>query len=558
VCHDSSVKPETAAPTLDAARVALERGDFAVAREVYERLVEEECTAEALDGLGQALWFLCEIDEGIAWREEAYAAFRRQGDVARAAAIALWLVVEHALTLGNEVAAGGWLARAERLLAGAPLCPAHAELEVRRGQRCADPEQATRHFERAVEIGRRLGDVDSEVRGLNQLGFLKVTLGDVDGGMALLDETMAAAMGGEVRDLWAIGSTCCSLMFACERMSDLKRAAQWSRVVIGFTERRRFVPFSPLCRAVYAGVLISQGDWRRAEIELLAALDAYRGFGRALAAYPLARLVELRMRQGRFEEAEQLIGGWEGHPELRSVGIALLLERGETELASAKLEHALDRVGDGPSAAPFLALLVRARLLQDDLDGARVAADRLLALAGRLNHDHLLALAGLAAGQVHVVAREEAAACARLEAAIESFSRLDMPFEEARAHLELATAIRAREPELAVAEARTALEIFERLGASSGADRAAAALRSLGASGRSAPKRPGRLTRREREILALLELGLSNKEIAARLYITPKTAGHHVSRVLAKLGVRNRAEAAAYAARERAERPVSK
>lgn len=50
-------------------------------------------------------------------------------------------------------------------------------------------------------------------------------------------------------------------------------------------------------------------------------------------------------------------------------------------------------------------------------------------------------------------------------------------------------------------------------------------------------------------MLALLGEGLSNAEIGARLVISQKTAGHHVSRVFRKLGVRNRAAAAAYALR---------
>jgi DNA-binding CsgD family transcriptional regulator len=60
---------------------------------------------------------------------------------------------------------------------------------------------------------------------------------------------------------------------------------------------------------------------------------------------------------------------------------------------------------------------------------------------------------------------------------------------------------------------------------------------------------PAELTPREREVAALLAEGLSNGELGARLFISPKTASVHVSNILAKLGMTSRAEIAAYAVR---------
>ena len=62
-------------------------------------------------------------------------------------------------------------------------------------------------------------------------------------------------------------------------------------------------------------------------------------------------------------------------------------------------------------------------------------------------------------------------------------------------------------------------------------------------------ERPAGLTEREADVLALVGRGLTNAQIGERLYMSPKTASVHVSRLIAKLGVANRTEAAAHAQR---------
>ena len=102
---------------------------------------------------------------------------------------------------------------------------------------------------------------------------------------------------------------------------------------------------------------------------------------------------------------------------------------------------------------------------------------------------------------------------------------------------------------------RYALDEFRVLGAAPAAKRATARLRDIGAHGvprgphPSTRANPASLTHRELEVLDLLAEGLRNSEIAERLFITERTVDHHVSAILRKLGVTNRAQAATEAIR---------
>jgi DNA-binding NarL/FixJ family response regulator len=161
-----------------------------------------------------------------------------------------------------------------------------------------------------------------------------------------------------------------------------------------------------------------------------------------------------------------------------------------------------------------------------------------------------MAVAALARGRVCLAAGTgDPQAC--LREALAGFARAQMPIEVAHSRLELANALLTERPEVAMAEARAALEVFDRLQAARHADAAGAVLRTLGVRGTAARRGGGLLTKREAEVLDLLGHGLSNPEISDRLYISRKTVEHHVGNVLSKLGLRSRAEAAAYATRSK-------
>jgi DNA-binding CsgD family transcriptional regulator len=529
---------------------ALATGDWARARDTFATAVAATDAAEALDGLGRALWWLREEREAIVQRERAYAGFRRDGELARAARVALWLAREYALVFENEAASRGWLARAERLLHDVAPGAEQGWLDLTRAERARDLEEGIRLASGALAVALAANDVDLELRALAQLGFLEVSAGDVDGGLRHVDEAMAAATSGEAASLETFADVCCTLILACERAGDAERPQQWSHVLEQFVRKYDHVTLLAFCRTCCADVFAANGRVDAAEEELVAAVRELTEAGqRSRCIPPAARLAEIRVAQGRFDEAEQLLSGFEESPEAVSPAVALRLARGEGAAAAGLLERRLDVVGRSSLlAVPLLAQLVEARLVTGEVDAALAASHELTAVAADGGRERAEAFALLARGRV-LRALADAAAADTMRRAVNAFSALGMRLQAARARLELARALAEDAPEPAVDAARQARNELELLGATRDADDAASLMRSLGARGRAGPRSAGLLSRRETEVLRLVGEGLSNREIATRLFISPKTAEHHVGRIYAKLDLKSRAEAAAYAVR---------
>ncbi|HZV52283.1 MAG TPA: LuxR C-terminal-related transcriptional regulator, partial [Candidatus Dormibacteraeota bacterium] len=542
-------RPMVATPDggLAGAFALLDRGAFAAARAAFEEALADEETAVAHEQLAVLCTVLEDLEAGRRHGERAYQMYRQAGEPRRAA-IAAVVVAQVHMFLGNDAPIRGWLDRAARLLDETGPCLERGYLELAWvGCEVRDVATLERRAATALELARQFEDTDLEVRALADYGLALVRSGKVNEGMAHLDEAMAAIVAGEVRNYVVVSMSCCAMLHACVHVGDLERATQWSDAVLEHARDRFGAPPPPVlqshCRLVYGTVLCETGRGTEAERELRRALGLTRYVPRR--AEIVSRLADLYLQQDRLSEAADALAGWEDRLEVAGSLARLHLARGEMDLAATTARRALHGLEDDLAHSwPLLDLLVQIEIDRGNLPAARRAAARLRRAAAAMGTPNPIALACLNAGRVALAAGEDAVP--HLQAGLAAITEGEWPSTCAELRLELARALSGIDSTAAVTEARAALALYERLGARRRADQALALLRSLGVSARSARVVRDQiqdLSRREREVLALLAEGLSNSEIATRLFITRKTVEHHVGSILGKLGLRNRAEA---------------
>lgn len=561
----SDDSPEDGAERLlTAGWAALDERDLEGARRSFEAALltgkHTADNAEAYEGLGWVAWWANDADALFPARERAYALYRKQGDLVAAARQAVWLGCDHHDFRGEHAVANGWYQRARRLLEGLAPTPEHGWLAFQEGAFAIELEDDTAtalaRAEEVTEIGRQLGLADLQFLGLGLAGLALVTEGRIDEGMTRLDEVGVAATTGEMEDRIATTWMMCYLIYACERVRDLDRASQWCQRMRETSEGSGSLFANGVCRAHYGGVLVYHGLWEQAEAELVASGDLLTRVRPPAACESWARLGELRRRQGRVDDAAELFARSEPHP-MAVVGQACLaLEAGHPARAAELLDDLLAAIPPASltQRADALELLARARVALGDEPAARSAAAHLQAIADTVGSSSLRAMA-LCAGAA-TVADDDDHARRDLEQAVELFERSVLPFEAECTRIELARVLaRLQRAESADRQARRAADRLRALGALYAAQRAEEAVRAAGGgSARSRTQaRPAsplsELSAREREVLALMAEGLSDRAIGERLHISAHTAHRHVSNILTKLGVHTRAAAAALGAR---------
>ncbi len=505
-------------PRHSAARTAIEKGDWQGARDLYAALVSETNTAEAWAGLAEAAWLQQDSKLMIDARLAAYRLYRERSDDIAAARMAIALGNDFLDFRGDAAVANGWFKYARRLLKSLPPSADHARLHVWEARLALigrqDTAEGARLAEEALRLSHETGCPDVEVLATAMRGLALVMNAQPDQGLSLLDEAAAGALAGDIADPYAAGLTCCYLISACDRLRDYDRAAQWCARLREFSTRQRFAILLTTCRLQYGSVLIARGEWDEAERELQSAIADLREARPVVLPAAYARLGELRRRQGRTDEATALFEQAGSHPLALLGGAWIDLAQGNLTRAHERTCAYLRRFAADAllERAPALEIEVRIAAAHGKLEEAEPALAA-LERAAAMHELPLLRAAVLSAKGVLSAARgDDARAATFMDDAAVLYDSAGFVHEAATARREL----------------QGARSTSERLP-------------------QSLVESP--LSPREMDVLRLIATGLSEREVAKQLFISPHTAHRHLSNIRLKLNVSTQAAAVAHATR---------
>jgi DNA-binding NarL/FixJ family response regulator len=523
---------------------AFERGKWG---EAYVLLT----TADNAKGLGpselqvlaEAAYLLGRDDETIEALERAHHVLAEGGHLGRAATCAFWL----GLTLlieGQPARAAGWFRRQERLLdqtKSDPVDRGYGFLGTGlRNQSLGRFAEAAAEYRDAADIGDRCGDVDLAALGRDGQGEVLIAMGKVEDGLLLLDEAMVAVLAGEVTPKSA-GIIYCGVVEACLQAFDLSRAQEWTWALGRWCDDHpEMVPYRGQCLVRRSEVMRLHAQWPEAADQASQACQLLTTPRiRAEAGTAFYQRAELFRLKGEWGEAEKAYRQAHEYGRSPQPGLALL------RLFQGKLDDALGMIrssGEGErdeAKHVRLAARVEIMLAAAEVEEARAAADQLEELASRFDRPLLNAMSAHASGAVLMSEGDIKGSIQALQRSRTLWQSVEAPYEAARSGILLAQALRREgDPSTAQLEEDAARRTFSGLGARSDL----AVLNRLS-------RVEGPLTERERQVLAGVVEGKTNREIANDLFVSVHTVRRHLQNIFPKLAVSSRAAAAAHAVR---------
>jgi DNA-binding CsgD family transcriptional regulator/tetratricopeptide (TPR) repeat protein len=500
------------------------------------------------------------------------------GDPLRAA----WFWVQRCHLVQGLARGDGWaeLATAEDLVRGLPPSEVHAEVlaDVAHWSMVHVPgPDAVSAAERAVEYARMVGAREIEMNARLTLAGLVVESGSVKNGLDEMFEVLRRTLDDGIPGV--AGRAYVNLPSSLESIGRSREAVEVLQEGLTHARRHGLSGKEAWIWGNLAESLYSLGHWDRAaeaaaQAERVGQSAKPRGFHAANRAVLSLARGELTEAARQLALASGYLGSHDQAPQhvlpLADITIGIAAAEGRLLDARAELERVLD-TGFPPGTQRYAwpLLLTAATMEADSLGLPAAEQDR-----AKILHRIREAARPLATNAPVWLAHERWLRAELLRAesadtpdhwceALTVFERLERPYDLARVRHRLAEALLSApggtgqpERDRATELLRLAHAAADHLGARPLADavtllaqRARLALTGAQAPDRGDPARSLGLTGRERDVLRLVALGRTNRQIAEELFISPKTASVHVSNILAKLGVSGRGEAAAVAHR---------
>ena len=516
---------------------------------------EPEVRIEVLERYARCAELAGELPEAVkAWRELSAVRSARGEPLAQAEAQRR-LAAVHELRGEREAAFAGRRLAAQTFAAGGrPADAAIERLAMANHRRIgADYSEAIELATAAAAEAEAAERQDLRARALGLEGVSRAKRGEFEAGLETVRSGLALALA---HDFTAVAAELYQrLGLVLYDSADYRRAEEALDAALGLCRIDGDRGTEVACVTCLIYVLRERGEWARAAEMCRELIDA--GNATWVAEGLLGTIHGF---QGRFASARRMLvaslatseplGHFHMWIDSTAVLANVAAAEGADDEAAEHYRRLLERWDaseDHHYAISGLHFASTFMARRGDRAGAHVCAEALTRIASTTGHPYALAALAHAIGETALLDGDTETAAEQLARAVEIYRGLDVPYE--RAHVELRSGVAlaaAGERELALERLGGAYRTARKLGARPLATEVAREVAALGGSvsRRAAAAGDTELTRRELEVVRLIAVGRTNRDVAQELFLSPRTVDMHVRNVLRKLDCRSRVEAA--------------